>query len=322
MGYKPPFTLTDASIHLMMDISEKVGSISTIDPKMIPLKLKRANRIRSINSSLAIEGSDSTYQMVSDAVDGKRVIGPMHEIIEVKNAVAAYELIDSLDPGSLNDLLKAHKAMMIGLVDHPGEFRTTGEGVFDSDGRCIHLAPPADPVPSQMSDLLLWLRTSDTHDLIKSCVFHYELEFIHPFEDGNGRTGRLWQTLILTKWNRMFKWIPLESVIYEHQQEYYRAIAESDRDGESTKFIEFMLKAIYDALTGFDTDRKMTSDLTDIEQKVLELIISGDYRTAANAADILKTSAPTINRATQSLSEKGLIQREGSRKTGAWRLIK
>lgn len=231
MGYGPPFELTDASVNLMISISERVGSLSVGGSERIPQRLKRANRISSIRSTLGIEGIVSTNRMASDAIDGRRVIGRMEEAVEVGNAAKAYGLIETLDPCSIDDLLIAHRTMMIGLVDHPGGFRTTGEGVFDGSGNRLYTAPPADLVPSRMSDLLLWLRTSRTPDLIKSCVFHYELESVHPFEDGNGRMGRLWQTLILSRWNRVFRWIPVEYVILKHRQEYYEAIAGSDRDG-------------------------------------------------------------------------------------------
>lgn len=301
-----------------MSISERIGSLSAGGPGRIPPGLRRANRIRSVRSTLEIEGIDATRRMVSDAVDGKHVMGPMQTSVEVGNAAAAYRLLDSLDPCSLDDLLNAHMVMMAGLTDRPGMLRTTGEGVFDGGGNLIYTAPPADLVPSRMSDLLLWLRTSGTPGLIKSCVFHYELESIHPFEDGNGRTGRLWQTLILMEWNRMFEWVPVESVVLDRRQEYYEAIAGSDRDDGSARFIEFMLKAIDDALAGFSADMRGASGLTETEGKVLELVSSGGFRTAADAAGILGVSVPTVDRATRSLSERGLIRREESRKTGTW----
>lgn len=231
MGYRPPFELTDASLNLIISISERVGSLSVGGSERIPQRLKRANRISSVRSTLGIEGIVSTNRMASDAIDGRRVIGRMEEAVEVGNAAKAYGLVDSLNPCSLDDLLMTHRVMMTGLVKHPGEFRTTGEWILDGNGNRVYTAPPADLVPSLMSDLLLWLSTSGTPDLIKSCVFHYELESIHPFEDGNGRIGRLWQTLILSEWNRMFKWIPVDEVVLEHRQEYYEAIAGSDRDG-------------------------------------------------------------------------------------------
>src|SRR5574344_448914 len=207
------------------------------------LELRKENRIKTIHSSLAIENNSLSLEQITAIIEGKRVLGSPNEIQEVKNALQAYELLLTLNPYEEKDLLKAHKLMMADLVKRNGKYRKDGVGIFDGN-QVVHLAPPADRVPFLMSDLFEWLKNSDVHPLIKSCVFHYEFEFIHPFQDGNGRMGRLWQTVILKEWKSVFAWLPIETLIKENQKEYYNVLGVSDSVANSTKFIEFMLSVI------------------------------------------------------------------------------
>ena len=257
MGYTPPFSFTDEMLEIISEISETLGSIKSLDELNKLPRLRKIGRLKSIQSSLAIENNSLSINEMSDIIDGKRVIGPPNEIQEVKNAFAAYAELENIDPHDLNDLLRVHGIMTAGLVDESGMLRTVNEGIYNSNGKAVHIAPPPNRVPELMDDLFHWLRTSKAHALIKSSVFHYEFEFIHPFRDGNGRIGRLWQTAILMSWKPIFAWVPVESVIRERQSEYYEAISLSTAAGSSNTFILFMLKAIRDSVNTSAAETKL-----------------------------------------------------------------
>ena len=245
MYYEPPFTVNNKMLMLVAQIAEKVGQISSYRDFESKPHLRRNNRIRSIHSSLAIEANSLSLNEVKGVIAGKTVLGPQKEIQEVKNAYRAYELIDSFDPYSVPDLKKMHGIMTEMTVHESGMFRSGNEGVFKGN-KCIFMAPPPALVPAQTEALLNWMKTerNHVHPLILSSVFHYEFVFIHPFSDGNGRMARLWQTALLSKWNPVFQYLPLESHIYEFQEEYYEAIARCHSLGRSDFFIEFMLDKI------------------------------------------------------------------------------
>ena len=243
MSYKPPFEITAKAINLISEISEKIGIITALSDNPFHVELRKKNRIRTIHSSLAIEQNTLSIEQMTAIIEGKRVLGAPNEIQEVKNAVQAYNLLLELNPYKEEDLLRAHKLMMADLVDRNGKYRSGGVGIFNGS-EVVHVAPPAANVPFLMADLFAWLKNSSEHPLIKSCVFHYEFEFIHPFQDGNGRMGRFWQTVILKEWKPVFAWIPVETLVKEHQAEYYAALTSSDKDADSTAFIDFMLEII------------------------------------------------------------------------------
>jgi len=256
MSYNPPYELTNKMLELISKIMENLGSLNSIDNLEKLPKLRKVSRLQTIHSSLAIENNSLTFDEVKDVIDGKRVIGKEDEIVAVQNAFYVYKQMNDFDPFNIDDLLKAHRIMMNNLVDIPGKFRTKGVGVFDSLGNIVHMAPPAYLVHENIKNLLNWLKQSDTNILIKSCVFHYEFEFIHPFSDGNGRMGRFWQTLFLSKWKPIFEWVPIESIIKENQEEYYQAIELSTKKVSSTPFIEFMLDCINIAIDNIVTNSK------------------------------------------------------------------
>lgn len=247
MSHIPPYTITPAILSLVAEIAGEVGRLGALAGTGNVPKLRRENRIRSIHASLAIENNSLTLDQVTSVIAGRRVLGPQREIQEVKNAFAAYEAMPSWKPSAVKDLLAAHRLMLEGLVDEAGKFRTRGVGITQGK-RIVHLAPPADRVPGLMKDLLGWLKRTDAHPLVAGCVFHYELEFIHPFADGNGRIGRLWQTLILSQWNPLFAFLPVETVIRDQQADYYKVLAACDKAGNSTAFTEFLLSSLRTAL--------------------------------------------------------------------------
>lgn len=252
--YIPPFDITEEMLDLTSSIMELLGQLTGVHSLDKLPRLRRVNRIKSIHSSLAIENNTLSLEQVTDVIEGKRVLAPKDDIVAVKNAHSVYALLPELDPYSMHDLLKAHAVMMKDLVTDAGSIRTSSVGVVGADGKVIHVAPPQNIVGNLLTELFDWLNTSETHMLIKSSVFHYEFEFIHPFLDGNGRMGRLWQTVLLAKWRPIFEWIPIESLIRANQQEYYEAISLSTSEGKSNRFIVFMLDMIKAAIKEAVTD--------------------------------------------------------------------
>ena len=241
---KPPFEITNAMIDHVAEIAELVGRLTSTNQLSANPTLRRTNRIRTIHGSLAIEQNTLTLEQVTAVLNGKQVLAPPKDIAEVKNAYEIYDRLEELDPYSVDDLLTAHGIMTRGLVDESGVFRSKPVSVVDQEVHVLHFGTLPQYVPDLVMELLDWVKGSDVHMLIRSCVFHYEFELIHPFADGNGRAGRLWHTLLLSKWNPAFAWLPVESIIHDRQQEYYAAINASNDAGESTVFIEFMLSAI------------------------------------------------------------------------------
>ena len=322
--YKPPFTVSAKAINLIAKISSQLERYAIRMEQEDTLRLRRANRIKTIHSSLAIEGNTLSEGEVQAVLEGKKVIAPLKEIQEVKNAIKTYELYPKLNPFSIQDLLLAHGTMMAGLVDEAGMFRKGGVGVFDGD-KPIHIAPPADRVRDLMSDLFGWLENADDHLLIRSCVFHYEFEFIHPFADGNGRIGRLWQSLILGRLNPVFEHLPVENMVYSNQQAYYHAINRSSDLGDSGPFIDFMLEEILNALVGHQG--KSNADIADEkglnyqQLRVLGYLRADRHTTAAKIAADLDMSARQIERMLADMKAKGIIRRIGANRNGYWEIV-
>lgn len=316
MRYVPPHTVSPKAVSLIAEISMNAALLP--ESERVSLRLRRTNRLRSIQSSLSIENNSLTLGQVTDVIGGKRVLGDPREITEAKNAFDSYALIGNADPCSIDDLLTVHGIMMRGLLDDAGRFRRNGIGIYAGKD-LVHLAPPPDMVPSLMGGLFAWLRDSDEHPLVKGCVFHYEFEFIHPFSDGNGRTGRLWHALILSRWVDAFEWIPVETVVRERQQEYYDAIGRSTSAGDSGPFLDFMLEAIRDAvLDARSAEIRGRTRLTETESSVLAMIRENRFGSAADAASVLSVSSRTVERALSKLKDLGFIARVGGNKTGVW----
>jgi len=323
MDYVPPFNITSKVLNLVGDISEVLGKLELLAPTKITPKLRKANKIKTITGTLAIEGNSLGIEKVTAILEGKRVMGSIREIAEVNGAIAVYDSLSSLDYKSLDDLLLSHKLLMGDILNKAGSFRSSNVGVGDENG-VVHVAPPYGQVVFLMQDLFSWINRSDTHPLIKSSVFHYEFEFIHPFVDGNGRMGRLWQSLILYKWKSIFLAIPIESVIKETQEMYYKALEESGSLGESTPFIEFMLEAILKACedelkNGLDVPLNVPKNVPlNRGDKILSLIAKESSITIEQLAKICGVSDKTIKRDISKLKKQGLLERQGSLKNGSW----
>ena len=343
MSYTPPFALTSKSVNLIAEISAKIEryAIRMVQPDA--LMLRKANRIKTIHSSLAIEGNALTENEVADILDGKQVVAPIKQIQEVKNAIRTYEFYPNLNPFDIKDLLKAHSVMMEALIDNPGNFRKSGVGVFGDTG-LVHLAPPAERVPYLMSDLFEWLKKSDDHLLVRSSVFHYELEFIHPFIDGNGRMGRLWQSLILGRLHPLFEHLPVENMVYANQQRYYDAITASSVQGQSGPFIEFMLGEILTTLNRYSNTAQAALPIVDEnsidkqfgimfgteygikfgikfginEKQLLLLLCANPSFTAQELASRTGFTLRGVEKQMKRLKDAGVISRQGSRKSGLW----
>ena len=334
-SYIPPFKVSAEAINLIAEISAQIERYAIRLEQEDGLRLRKANRIKTIHSSLAIEGNTLTEDEVRDIVDGKNVVAPIRQIQEVKNAIKTYELYPTLDAFKEKDLLKAHGVMMEALVDDAGYYRRGGVGVFGEKG-LVHLAPPADRVPMLMGDLFNWLKHSKDHLLIRSCVFHFEFEFIHPFIDGNGRMGRLWQSLILGKLHPLFEHLPVENMVYANQQRYYDAITASTNAGQSGPFIDFMLNEIYKILKEHQGEplpkklhdkvpKKVADKVADkvankSAQKVLLLLYENGHLTRDELSTLTGLSLGGIKKIINSLRESGLIERVGSNKTGFWKV--
>ena len=333
--YIPPFTVSAEAINLVAEISAQLERYAIRLEQEDGLRLRKANRIKTIHSSLAIEGNTLSEEEVRDILDGKNIVAPIRQIQEVKNAIKTYELYPTLDAFKEKDLLKAHGVMMQALIDNPGRYRRGGVGVFGNQG-LVHLAPPADRVPMLMADLFNWLKKSKDHLLIRSCVFHYEFEFIHPFIDGNGRTGRLWQSLILGKLHPLFEHLPVENMVYSNQQQYYDAINASTKAAQSGPFIDFMLGEIlktlkvhqgeplpnaadeFDERFGKGFGVKFGVKFGANEKRVLLLLDANPSLSAGEIAEQTGLSKRGIEKQIKKFRELGVITRTGSDKSGLW----
>lgn len=317
----PPFNISAEAINRIAEISALLERHNIALEGEHGLKLRKANRIKTIHSSLAIEGNTLSEDEVRDIINGKQVVAPIRQIQEVKNAIRVYDLYSQLNPFVEKDLLKAHSIMMEALTDDAGHYRSGGVGVFGESG-LVHMAPPPQRVPELMGDLFVWLKKSKDHLLIRSCVFHYEFEFIHPFSDGNGRTGRLWQSLILGRLNPLFEHLPVENMVYANQQEYYNAIAASTSEGQSGPFIDFMLNEILKTLQK-NIKEEVPNKIPDkvpnkSELSILRLLADNPRLTRIELAEKVGLTENGVKKIISNMKAAGWIERMGSNKTGYW----
>ena len=292
MNEQPPYSITPEMLSRVAQIGEAIGRAEAAGVAQ-DLRLRRINRIRTIQGSLAIEGNVLSEKQISTILDGKPVIAPLRDVQEARNAIKAYEQFEQWNPASETDLLRAHGVFLAGLVDAPGRYRRRGVAVM-GQGRVHHVGPPAARVPRLMAGLLAWLGGTDEHPLVASSVFHYEFEFIHPFDDGNGRVGRLWQTLILTRWKPLFGHVPVESLVRARQSEYYEAIRESSAAGESTPFVAFMLDTILHALRSPAVTDQAGDQVSDQVARLITALKDGPKTTAEIMAKLGLSHRPTF----------------------------
>jgi Fic family protein len=318
-NYKPPYTLTSKILTLATQISEELTKLEYNTEHINTPKLRKKNRVKTLAGTLEIEGNFLGEEKITAILEGKRVLGTMLELAEVEGAIRAYEAFEEYDYDELDDLLKAHRLLMGGILKTAGSFRTINVGVGSSEG-VSHVAPPHGVVPNLMVELFGWLKTSKEHPLIKSCVFHYEFEFIHPFSDGNGRIGRLWQSVILYHYKKLFSTIPTESIIRDNQEKYYQALEESGSMGESTPFIEFMLEIILESLE--NVPKNVTDNVPkDRVEFILYKMSENKFITIKELAEALNVNEKTVKRDIEKLKEKNKIQRVGSARKGEWIVV-
>jgi Fic family protein len=311
---KPPYNITGKILKLVASISEKIGEINSAHLSKPPPELRRKNRIKTIHSSLKIEGNTLTIEQITAIVKNKRVIGPKKDIVEVKNAIAVYDYLDKLNPYGFDSFCEAHGILMNGLIESSGRLRNKSVGIIRGS-KVTHVAPQSYMIRPLMNDLFEYLKNDDDLLLIKSCVFHYEMEFIHPFIDGNGRMGRLWQTLILKDAYPVFEFLPLETLIKERQKKYYEALGKSDNTGESTIFIEFMLEIILESLE--DLLNIQNVSLTNVDRiNLFKSIIKEDYFTRKDyLKNFREISTATASRDLKYGVENGIIIKTGEKNT-------
>ena len=310
MSYKPPYNLTTKIVNLISLISEEITKVEYSNQKITP-KLRKINRIKTLSSTLAIEGNFLGEEKITAILEGKRVLGKYDEILEAKGAINAYKGLEDYRFDNIDDLLKAHKIMMSDIICDAGELRNINVAVGN------HIAPPFKVVPTLMSDLFEWLKNSEEHPLISSSIFHYEFEFIHPFSDGNGRVGRLWQSVILYSYKSVFNLIPIESIIKDNQDNYYQAIENSNDLGKSTPFIEFMLEIILEAIQSSVKGSVKSS----VKDKILEYVKQNPTITIKELSEILELSTRAIEKQMANLKKDNMLKRVGSARKGHWEII-
>lgn len=320
--YQPPYTITSKILKLTSEISELISDIKHIDKQSSTLKLRRKNRVRSITGTLQIEGNSFDEAKVTSVINGKTVLGTTREIEEVKGAVLAYDYFNKYDYKNEKDLLYAHKLLMGNLLNNAGTYRQTNVGVGGAQG-VAHVAPPPNMVPQLMTELFEWLNSTDEHLLIASCVFHYEFEFIHPFNDGNGRIGRLWQSVILKSFKDPFEHIPIESMVRNNQENYYEALEDAGSAGESTPFIEFMLEIILKSLQEYiqESAKSDQKSKQKSNQKILALMKQNSQITIAQICSKLDMSESGVKKVIKKLKDEDKIKRVGSLKAGYWEIV-
>lgn len=316
----PPYQITGKILKLIAAISEKIGEVNSAHLNKPPTELRKKNRIKTIHSSLEIEGNTLTIEQITAIIENKRVAGPGKDILEVKNAIAVYDYLDKLNPYSFQSFCEAHGILMNGLIESAGRLRSKSVGIAKGS-EVAHIAPPSEMLKPLMNDLFDYLKNNDDLALIKSCVFHYEMEFIHPFIDGNGRMGRLWQTLILRDSFPVFEYLPIEVLIKERQEQYYESLRKSDNAGESTVFIEFMLEIILESLEELLNIQNIS--LTNIDRiNLFRSIARDDYFTRKEYLKNFREISPaTASRDLRFAVDNGLIEKIGDKNTARYKYV-
>jgi Fic family protein len=318
---KPPYQISNRILELIVSISEKIGEINAAYLYKPPTELRKKNRIKTIQSSLEIEGNSLSLDQVTAILQNKRVIGPQKDILEVQNAIKVYENLSSFKPASLTSFCRAHAILMKGLVENPGKIRTKSVGIIKGS-KVTHIAPPGNIVKALIKDLFDYIKKDKDLLLIKSCVFHYEMEFIHPFMDGNGRMGRLWQTVILKQYSPVFEFLPVESLIKERQSDYYEILGESDNKGDSTGFIEYMFQIINESLEDLLSNQNI--NLTSKERILIFKDKVGIKQ--FNRQDFMRSfkdiSTSTASRDLKLAVDEGVLEKTGDKRTTLYKFKK
>ncbi len=333
MTYQPPFQLTHTMTKHVAEISELIGAWKAGNKGALVPELRRGNRIKTIQASLAVEQNTLSLEQVTAVLEGKTVLGLPREIQEVRNAFVAYEKLEQWQPHRVDDLLSAHGLLMHGLVDDAGRFRSGGSGIYQGQ-QLVHMAPPPSQVARLMENLFHWLETTEAHPLIASTAFHYEFEFIHPFSDGNGRMGRLWQTLILSRWQPLLAYLPVETVIKNRQQDYYRLLGEADKQADCSVFIEFLLQSIQESLleaitsqndleTRVETrvETQVETPPAKTEVRILALLEAHPELSLAEVAKTIGRSVSAVERAVTKLKAQNRLVYQGPKKGGKWKVL-
>ena len=312
--YKPPYSITSKMVNLISAISEELTRIEFNENKIITPKLRKINRIKTLVGTLEIEGNFLGEEKITAILEGKRVLGTLLEVTEVEGAIKAYKSLEKYSFTSIEHLLEAHHHLMNGVLKSAGKFRTVNVGVGN------HIAPPCYKVDGLMMQLFEWLQNTDEHPLIASSVFHFEFEFIHPFADGNGRIGRLWQSVILYNWKKVFNVLPTESIVRDRQQKYYDALGKAGNLGESTPFLEFMLEAIFETVQQQTRNANQESNQESNQEKIVNLIYSNNRITIKELSHKANLSESGVKKIIKKLKEQGKLQRTGALKGGHWTL--
>jgi Fic family protein len=315
----PPYQITPKVLNLVTTISEKIGQINAKYLDKPSPKLRKENKVKTIHSSLKIEGNTLSEEQITAILEKKRVVGPKKDVNEVLNAIKVYEQLHKYKPESVKSFLSAHDKLMKGLVVDCGKFRNKGVGIMAGE-KLAHVAPPAENVPYLMNELFNYLKSTDEITLIKSCVFHYEVEFIHPFSDGNGRMGRLWQTLILMKQYPVFEFIPFENLIYHTQNDYYKALAQSDKVGNSTPFIEYMLEVINQSLSSMLDFKGKTMSSKERLNYFIELS-SNSFSRKDYMGVFKEISTATASRDLKLGVELGVFEKQGDKTNTIYKML-
>jgi cell filamentation protein, protein adenylyltransferase len=318
---KPPYKITTRIIELIASISEKIGEVNAAYLYKPPTELRKKNRIKTIQSSLEIEGNSLSLDQVTAILDNKRIIAPKKDILEVKNAIKTYETLGNYNYTSLTSFCSAHATLMNGLIENAGKIRTKSVGIIKG-ATVTHIAPHGDIVKSLVKDLFAYLKKDNDLILIKSCVFHYEIEFIHPFMDGNGRLGRLWQTIILRQYSPVFEFLPIESIIKSRQSEYYKILGESDNKGDSTGFIEFMLQVVNESLEELLTNQIVNLTAQDRIAIFKEKIQKSNFNRQDYMRQLKDISTATASRDLKLAVETEILEKSGDKRTTLYKFKK